>query len=113
MTRKFLHSHKKPNGKKARNEFLIPDIFENTSRLIGIETGISYNYGLVCYTGVDLNADIVFDKATKYRKITILRRRAVKKMLTNYLAQIKEIKISKAVVIDDNYNLIEIKIAEK
>lgn len=107
MTKKFVRS-----GKKAINEFIIPDIFENKSRLIGIKTGEIYNYGLICYTGVELDTEKVFAKATKERKIRLFSKAIKKKIIEYYLKQIKEIKIGKLVTLDANFNLIEIAISE-
>lgn len=38
MTKKFLHTDSKSSKMKIKNEHIIPDIFENKSRLIGIES---------------------------------------------------------------------------
>ncbi|SFT40030.1 hypothetical protein SAMN05216474_0350 [Lishizhenia tianjinensis] len=110
MTKKFVHSDKSAKGQRDKNEFLIPDIFTKTSRLIGIDSGREYDYGLICYTGVDLDANVVFEKVTALKKISILRHRGTKKLLTNYLERIKNIRISKSVAIDESFNLVEIKI---
>ena len=39
MTKKFITGDKLVDGKDAPEEFLIPDIFDIKSRLIGIKTG--------------------------------------------------------------------------
>jgi hypothetical protein len=63
MTRKFIVSSL-DNGirKTNKNEFLIPNLNEPSNTFIGIESGKICQYGLVVYTGVDLDSNLVIER---------------------------------------------------
>lgn len=107
MTKKFIHSNKEINGKNSRIEFLIPDIFENRPRLIGLQSGKAYEFGMIVYTGVNLDGIKIIDKLTKHRVINEEQKEKYIDVLNQYLHQIKEIKIGKVVRLMDDFKLVE------
>lgn len=106
MTKKFVHTSKEINGAKCRNEFIIPDIFSDSPKLIGLETGLQYKAGHIVYTGVDLTVAEVLDKAEKQKKLGLLKRRKAKNTIEKYLNQIKIAKIGTAVVLSNEHELL-------
>ncbi|MBR07259.1 MAG: hypothetical protein CMP48_06185 [Rickettsiales bacterium] len=105
MTKKFLHTDPSINGKGAKSEFLIPDIYNRTTKLIGLETLNPYEFGLVIYTGVDLDTEEVFNRANNKKSISILKRNRCKKIIANYLEDIKNLKIGDVVLLNEAFNL--------
>ena len=97
MTKKFIHTEDK-------KEFLIPDIFDNLDSFIGLKSNNKYNTGIVVYAGKDLTLQMVLDKVIDSKKLNFFQKRKAKKVLTQYLADIKEIKVGKKVSIK-NYRL--------
>lgn len=100
MTKKFV---------TARNEFLIPDVFDFTNSLVGIETGKVYKEGLVVFTGVNLDKDVVMQRVLKHHSLGLFQKIRAKRIINNYLSQISEIKVGKKVKLDLNGSLIELK----
>ena len=100
MTKKFVHTDKSINGKKAKNEFLIPDIFEGSNKFIGLSSLNYYSYGKIVYTGAKLDGTVVFEKVNKVKSIGIFRRRKIKKILKEYLIQVKGLKIGDTVTLE-------------
>ncbi|UXE67270.1 MAG: hypothetical protein KA713_09335 [Chryseotalea sp. WA131a] len=107
MTKKFIHTDKKINGQKCKSEFLIPDVFDDKSRLIGIKSKMVYDFGLVIYTGVDLDENKVLDKLADVTSLSTDEKDKYSQILKDYLSQIKDCKIGKVVTLDDNFKLIE------
>ncbi len=105
MTKKFIHSDKSINGKGSKTEFLIPDIFNGTNQFIGLDSLKTYEFGLIVFTGVNLDVTEVLNKVNAKRKIGLLKKRKVKAELQKYLTQIKELKIGNTVRFDKSNNL--------
>ncbi|WP_420320366.1 hypothetical protein [Flagellimonas sp.] len=101
MTKKFVISV----SDIGKDEFVIPDIFDNESYLLGIKTGKIYQEGIICYTGVDLSASIVLDKIMENRSLDFFQKRKALKIIDKYLVQIKKFKISTKVKIDKDFVL--------
>lgn len=94
MTKKFIESYLDTNQKRARKrEFVIPDILNFTNNFIGIETSKVYSYGMVCYTGVDLNTRIVTDRLIENQIITSTGE-ITNEIIDLYLIDLKQFKIA-------------------
>ena len=93
------------NGKNSKGEFLIPDVFENKNRLIGIKSKKVYECGLVVYTGIDLDENKIVDKLPDIQSISSSDQQSCKDIFKSYLTQVKEMKIGKIVRLTDNYIL--------
>jgi hypothetical protein len=109
MTKKFLHTDKKANGASSRSEFIVPDIFELKSRLVGLETGTIYQCGLVVYTGLDLSPTDIFKKIEAKHPNTKIDKRQAELLISNFLIQLKAAKIGKKLAMDTQFGLIETK----
>jgi hypothetical protein len=94
MTKKFLESYLDLKNKRARKrEFIIPDIYNFTNNFIGIETRKEYSYGMICYTGVDLDSTIVIDRLIENKIITATSTELIE-IIDSYLLDLKQYKIS-------------------
>ncbi len=105
MTKKFVTCI----SKSGKQEFVVPNIFDKRNCFISIENGKVYEEGIICYTGVDLTTAIVLDKIIENRKLNFFQKRRMKKVLDEYFVQIKSLKISNKVKVDDNSKLVLIK----
>ena len=97
MTKKFVHTDKDINGRKTKNEFLIPDIFEGSDKFLGLTSLTTYSHGMIIYTGEDLDETKVLEKVSQVKSVSVFKRFKVKKILRNYLSQIKGLKIGDTV----------------
>lgn len=113
MTKKFIHTDKAINGESAKNEFLILDIYDDTTNLIGLKTLNSYQFGKIVFTGVELDVNEVFKRANNKRKISLLKRSKAKAKIGKYLEQIKNLKIGDTIHIDIHGNLRKIDLKQK
>lgn len=94
MTKKFIESYLDSNNKRPRKrEFVIPDILDFTDNFIGIETKKLYPYGMVCYTGVDIDATIVTERLIENRIITSTDK-IINEIIELYLIDLKQYKIA-------------------
>jgi hypothetical protein len=93
MTKKILHSPDNPGGTK---EFLVPVKNDAGFKLVGLKTGSEYKQGMVVYTGKELSAATLKEKA-ELQKIEINST-----LFESYLAQLPEFKISKMVGIKNS-----------
>lgn len=101
MTKKFITGE----SEQSSSEFVIPDIYDEKDRFIGIESGKIYESGLICYTGVDLNVDKLMKRILENRNLNFLQKRRAKKVIDLYLKQIKTFKISNSVKLGNGYKL--------
>lgn len=97
MTKKFVHTDKDINGRKTKNEFLIPDIFEGSDKFLGLTSLTTYSHGMIIYTGEDLDETKVLEKVSQVKSVSVFKHFKVKKILRNYLSQIKGLKIGDTV----------------
>lgn len=97
MTKKFVHTDKDINGKKTKNEFQIPDIFEGSDKFLGLTSLTTYSHGMIIFTGEDLDETKVLEKVSQVKSVSVFKRFKVKKILRNYLSQIKGLKIGDTV----------------
>lgn len=65
------------------NEFLIPDIFSNSIKFIGLSSGKSYDRGLIVYTGKQITPSELLDKSKNIKPLNIFKKRQAKKKLEN------------------------------
>jgi len=94
MTKKFIESYLDSKHKRPRKrEFVIPDILNFTNNFIGIETKKLYQYGTVCYTGVDLDTKIVTERLIENRIITSTDK-IINEIIELYLIDLKQYKIT-------------------
>lgn len=95
MTKKFIHTDKEIHGSKARDEFLIPDIIDFKAQFLGLESGKFYDTGLVVYTGMELNVDEVIEQIESSTGGFEYDLESLKKIISEYLVQIKEFNVGK------------------
>ncbi len=95
MTKKFVYTDKdaRIKGQFVKDEFLIPDIFNNTNYFIGGKTLKKYERGIIAYTGKSLTIDEVLALAKKNGSLGFFNELRVKKIIKKYLIQIKELKV--------------------
>ena len=94
MTKKFIESYLDSNQKRPRKrEFVIPDVLNFTNTFIGIETKKEYLYGMICYTGVDLDSKIVTDRLIENQVITTSNKN-INEIIDLYLTDLKQYKIA-------------------
>jgi len=94
MTKKFIESYLDFNQKRPRKrEFVIPDILNFTNSFIGIDTKKEYSYGMVCYTGVDLDTKTVTDRLVENQIITSTDK-VINEIIELYLIDLKQYKIA-------------------
>jgi hypothetical protein len=94
MTKKFIESYLDTNQKRPRKrEFVIPDILNFTNSFIGIDTKKEYSYGMVCYTGVDLDIKTVTDRLVENQIITSTDK-VINEIIELYLIDLKQYKIA-------------------
>jgi len=113
MTKKFIHTDKTIHDEKVKSEFLIPDIYNGTKSFIGLTSLNTYDYGMIVYTGVSLDVDKIFDKASKIKSISFFKKNRARKKLKNYLLELKKLKIGIHVTFDSNGQLIEINLKKQ
>ena len=93
MTKKFIESHLDSNQKRPRKrEFVIPDILNFTNSFIGIETKKEYSYGMICYTGIDLDSRIVIGRLLE-NQIIAPTDKNLNEIIDLYLLELKQYKI--------------------
>jgi len=107
MTKKFISTPETINGKKIEREFLIPDVFENRDKFVGIESKKTFDTGVVVFTGVDLDEDEVLQRLQVYHSIDSSQKDTYKDTFRKYLTQIKEIKVGCIVEFAEDFKLIE------
>ena len=73
MTKKFVHTDKDINGRKTKNEFQIPDIFEGSDKFLGLTSLTTYSHGMIIYTGEDLDETKVLEKVSQVKSVSVLR----------------------------------------
>ena len=94
MTKKFIESFLDSNHKRPRKrEFVIPDILNFTNNFIGIETKKEYSYGMICYTGVDLDSKIITDRLIENQIIKSTDKN-INELIDLYLIDLKQYKIA-------------------
>jgi hypothetical protein len=115
MTRKFLTTfYEKGIHKTKKNEFLIPNIKCFMDKFIGIETGRACQYGLVVYTGVDLEDSTIIEMIIE-NKLISTSNKVIEGVIKNYLTFVKSCKIGDVIELDItsgsyNYTVTELKI---
>jgi hypothetical protein len=115
MTRKFVTTfYEKGIHKTKKREFLIPNITCPMDKFIGIETGRVCQYGLVVYTGVDLEVSTIIEKVIE-NKLISSSNKEIESVIRNYLTFLKGCKIGDVIELDIksayyNYNITELKI---
>jgi len=72
---------------------VIPDILNFTNSFIGIDTKKEYSYGMVCYTGVDLDTKTVTDRLVE-NQIIASTDKVVNEIIELYLIDLKQYKIA-------------------
>jgi len=99
MTKKFLIAFSDQGLRKTRkNEFLVPNPNQLDNLFIGIETGKICQYGLVVYTGEELDPNIIVRKLIE-NKIISKTNSSIDNILTEYLQFIKGCKIADVIEI--------------
>ncbi len=109
MTKKFIQTNKSMNGPGVKKEFLIPDIYGDSKCFIGIDTNNRYEFGLIVYTGAELDEEIVLARAIEKKSIGFFQRKNAKKRLKIYLAEIKSLKIDDTVRLSESIGLEKVK----
>ena len=112
MTKKFIESYLVSNHKKTqKREFVIPDVLNFTNNFIGIETKKEYSFGMICYTGVDLDSKIITDRLIKNQLIKSYDKN-INKFIDSYLIDLKQYKISNKVTISYENGKFELKLSD-
>jgi hypothetical protein len=116
MTRKFVTTfYEKGIHKTKKSEFLIPNIKCPMNKFIGIDTGKVCQYGLVVYTGVDLEVNTIIEKIIE-NKLISTSNKLIEGVIKDYLTFVKSCKIGDVIELDINtgsyhYKITELKIA--
>jgi hypothetical protein len=108
MTKKFINTDKAIHGAKVENEFLIPDIYNDTKSFIGLTSLNAYKFGRIVYTGVTHDTTEILALATSKKPIGFVKKRKARKIIERYLIELKELKISNHVTFNENGQLIKI-----
>jgi hypothetical protein len=100
MTKKFLIAFSDQGIRKTRkNEFIVPNLDHLDNYFIGLESGKICQFGIVFYTGYDLDPNIIVQKLIK-NKIVSQSSALIEKTLEEYLTFIKSCKISDVIGIN-------------
>ena len=100
MTKKFLIAFPEQGIRKTKkNEFIIPNLKQLDNYFIGIESSRICQFGIVVYTGYELDPNVVVQKLLR-NKIIPESNSLIEKTLEEYLAFIKKCKISDVIGIN-------------
>lgn len=112
MTKKFIESYLDINNKRTRKrEFVIPDILNFTNNFIGIETMKEYSYGMICYTGVDLDSKIVTDRLIENQIIKSIDKN-INELIDLYLIDLKQYKIADILTVNHEKGKFVLKLSD-
>lgn len=105
MPKLFIYSLNTKNCRFDKVECLIPDVFNFKSQLVGIESGKIYDVGIVMYSIVEIEIEIILKKVEFQHSFNFLKKRKAKRILKSYLKQISTFQNGTKIKIDVNYNL--------
>jgi len=99
ITKKMIIVDSSIESTCKKEEFIICNL-DGSKNFIGIETGVIYKRGRIVLTGTSFHAGIIMDKLRLKYTVGFFRTRKTRKLLTQYLYQVKSNKISHIVEFD-------------
>jgi len=110
MSKKFISAllDKKSKNTKTK-EFVIPNILDDEVCFVGLKTGRKYSVGCVVYTGLDITLEMILEKIYEGNIKNVVTE-VDKEILSKYLFEVQDFKISKAIEIVEkggNFKLIK------